>query len=234
MTLIESTLCVSHRAAAGLVFLGVSVHAATTLAAVIVHDNSAREFVWTIGLRFTDHSELPGNFLDITQPPSQSGERLPGTFSYWIRPSYTSSDPGILFFQGEPGAQTARTSDWVELLWNNMMIGVKPTREYFYGEHVMQPDNWLSVSTYYYLLPHSFSLAGGTPAISVAAYLGVRTQVAGRWHYGWILFTEYLTPAMWAYETTPDTPIEIPIPAPGSACILLAGSLLITRRRRGG
>ncbi|MBX3392560.1 MAG: hypothetical protein KF787_07920 [Phycisphaeraceae bacterium] len=214
-------------------FIGATcVMTASARAAVVVYDNRDGEFLWELSVIY-DSSEYPANFLDITQPPSQSGERRPGTIGKWYRPNITSSGWGTRFLRGESGVETAKTSDWVMINWNGNDYLLQPTREYLSGERVQSSDHWNIASTYFYHLPWTWDLTKGTPAISEAAYLGVRTRIAGRWHYGWILFTEYKWPAMWAYETTPDTPIEIPIPAPGAACILLAGSMLITRRRRG-
>ncbi|MBL8964845.1 MAG: PEP-CTERM sorting domain-containing protein [Phycisphaeraceae bacterium] len=231
----ESNRASTRTTPRGLAFamLAVCLMASVARAAVVVYDNPNNLFFWEIGSISTDGSRSPGTFLDITRPASeQTGEQRPGTIGKWWRASYSSSGPAIRYLIGEPGMQTAKTTNPVTIDWNgHLFFSQHPTREYHPGESVSIADNWDIESIYFYHLPHTWDLTKGTPAISEAAYLGVRTQIAGRWHYGWILFTEYKWPAMWAYETTPDTPIEIPVPAPGALPLAALGLFAAGRRR---
>lgn len=78
------------------------------------------------------------------------------------------------------------------------------------------------------------SLEEGTPAVGNPAYLGVRVKMAdNQWHYGWIYFTEYAWPTMWAYETEPNVPIQVPVPGPAvCAGLIVCGLGLSSRRHR--
>lgn len=139
--------------------------------------------------------------------------------------------------RGEPDAQVARTSDLTILDWNggHSNFAAYTLREYQPGEAVSTEARWEVNAPYFIHLPNSSDLSQGTPAISEHAYVGVRTKLAGQWHYGWILFTEYKWPAMWAYETEPNTPIDIPVPAPHAAAglmFLAAAGVLAPRRSR--
>jgi len=209
----------------------VAATGASSSAAVVVYDNTAGEFKWWSGIHFTDHSERDGTFLDITQPPSQTGERRPGTLGKWYRPNETSSNPAIRQFAGEAGVETPQTDEGVFLWWNDQWIKPRITREYLPGELITTEANWEQRSNYFYHLPFSGEFSEGTPAISELAYIAVRTKLSDRWHYGWILFADYMTPLKWAYETEPDVLIQVPVPAPGVAVGFVLGGVFFTPRR---
>ncbi|MCC6428041.1 MAG: hypothetical protein IT435_14625 [Phycisphaerales bacterium] len=210
--------------------------AATELAgaAVVMHDNSEQTFKWTRGL-FSGEPVYDGTFLDITKPASeQSGERRPGTIGRWYYPNQSSSYWALSFLWGESGAEIARTTDWVWIDWQDLILKVKPARDYAPGEFVTSSDNWIYQTDYYWHLPFDEKYETGSPGIGEPAYLGVRVKMAdNQWHYGWIYFTDYQWPLAWAYETEPNTPIQVPIPAPSAGMLMLVGiSRFIQRRSR--
>jgi hypothetical protein len=204
-------------------------------AAVVVHDNFDGTFKWTTGMDLPgdDFGELPGALLDITLPASeQTGERRPGTIGQWYIPNQSSSSPARRMFYGEAGVETPLTDDLVRLWWNEHWISVKVSREYLSGESISGQAHWNRASEYFFHLPFSDSLSQGTPAISDLAYIGVRVKIANRWHYGWILFAEYDIALQWAFETEPDVPIQVPVPAPSAGILMMAGACFLTHRRR--
>ncbi|MCC6426199.1 MAG: hypothetical protein IT435_05205 [Phycisphaerales bacterium] len=202
-------------------------------AAVVVYDNSDGTFFWQLGIHDFG-TDYPGTFLDITQPPTQSGEQRPGTLAKWYFPNWSSDEPAIRQLVGEAGVQIARTDDLVILPWDDSQVASFPVRDYQSGEMVTSAASWRWGAPYFFHLPFSFSLDEGTPAIGDPAYVGVRVMSAdNQWHYGWIYFTEYAWPVMWAYETEANVPIQIPVPGPGvGAGVCVCGLGLSSRRHR--
>lgn len=217
--------------AAGIALL--SGMCAAAAGSVVVYDNSDGTFGWEIGVHDLDGSLYPGTFLDITQPPTQSGDQRPGAFGKWYYPNFASDEPAIRRLIGESGAEAAKTTDVVSLYWNDHYVHVRPTRDYAPGETVSVSDNWSTSSTYFYHLPFSSDLSQGTPAIGDHAYLGVRVKMTdAQWHYGWILFIDFKTPVMWAYETEPNVPVQIPVPGPSAAGLVIVVGLGLRSRQR--
>jgi hypothetical protein len=79
---------------------------------------------------------------------------------------------------------------------------------------------------------------GGTMVTGDTAIFGVRFDIAGETHYGWVSITEGPTEQTinsWGYETTPNTGIAagvMAVPEPTSAVMLGASGLLALVRRR--
>jgi hypothetical protein len=203
-------------------------------AAVVVHDNRDGTFKWVISIDLFGADDIKGTFLDITQPPSQSGAEMSHTFGQWYVPNQTSSEPGFQIISGVSNsiAQAAKTTDFVLIEWNGTSALQKPLREYFFNEAVSASDNWQGIGVYFYYLPGYDDFNHGTSAISNLAYLGVRTKINNKFHYGWILLEDYTNPVMWAYETIPETPIQIPVPAPPGVLALVCAALIHSRRQR--
>ncbi|MCC6425207.1 MAG: hypothetical protein IT435_00165 [Phycisphaerales bacterium] len=201
--------------------------------AVTVYDNSDGTFFWKLSIRDVDGTPYPGTFLDITQPPTQSGARRPGTLGKWYYPNQSSDEPAIRNLIGETGVQTARTTDLVTFPWDDIHIQTRPIRDYDPGERVEASANWHVGAPYFFHLPFSYSFEEGTPGIKDPTYVGIRVKLAdNQWHYGWIYFTEYQWPMMWAYETEPNVPIQVPIPEPTGASLIVCGLSLSFRRHR--
>ncbi|MCC6425916.1 MAG: hypothetical protein IT435_03750 [Phycisphaerales bacterium] len=203
-------------------------------AAVVIHDNFDGTFKWVTGLDLPgdDFGEFPGTLLDITRPAfEQTGERRAGTIGQWYQPNISGSSPGLRVLYGEDGVQTPLTDEPVLLWWNDLWIAARVTREYSPGEMISPQADWNRASEYFFHLPFSDDLSEGTPAISPLAYIALRVKIADRWHYGWILFAEYDVALQWAYETEPDTPIQVPIPAPGAGLLALVGGFCFSQRR---
>jgi hypothetical protein len=81
-------------------------------------------------------------------------------------------------------------------------------------------------------------LLGQSPTI------GFRVIMNGLPHYGWVELNhetgvantgiplEMYQPVRWAFETTPNTPIGVPIPSPAGAALLGVGAMGFALRRR--
>ncbi len=204
---------------------------AMSSAAVVVHDNHDQTFRWLGGFDMLgdDFGEHPGSFLDITKSPAeQTGERLSGTFGRWYTPNWSTSTPGISSITAEDGASIAEYDDLIQLPWWEYTMSVRCVRDYAAGEHVSVGDNWNTHSVYFW----HYTDGSGPSGIGDPAYLGVRVMMSGQWHYGWILFSEYQWPLAWAYETEPNTPIQIPIPAPSACVVACIACAHAVRRRR--
>jgi hypothetical protein len=202
-------------------------------AAVIVHDNADETFQWKRSVHIFGSEDIIGTFLDITQPPTQSGTLVSGSFGRWYYPNITGSEPGLSRIISTGSSETARTTGSIKLYWNNQDIFVTPTREYTPSELVISDANWRSASTYFYHNPFSDDFVNGAPAISSLAYVGVRIIESEGYRYGWILLEDYTKPVMWAYETQIGVPIQIPVPGPGVASgVLFALMSAVAPRRR--
>lgn len=219
----------------GAVIAAVSMAAGQAAGAVVVHDNSAGTFKWTLGLHDVDGSEIPGTFLDITQPPTQDSHRRAGAFGKWYWPNQSSSSPGTRRLLGEAGAEIAKTSEKIDILWKDSVFQVMPPRDYDPGEPVTTHDNWSHFAVpYFWHLPFSVDLNTGTPGFDKDVYLGLRVKLTdNQWHYGWIHFIDYYNPVMWAYETEPNVPISISVPSPaiGTSILMLTLGACVQRRR---
>ncbi len=213
--------------------LGVTVLVYSSKAAVVIHDNRDGTFEWTPTVYLGDSNPIYGTFLDIRKPPSQSGETGAGTIHKWFSYGHTGSSPGIWDIRGVQGAETTHANEWKDQFWNGSWHSTVPIREYQSNVSVSADGKWFTWAGYYYSLPHSFGMEGGLPWIADLAYFGVRIKNANNtYNYGWVLFEDWSKPLMWAYETTPNTPIQIPIPTPGAAGLVLIGTAWTCRRRR--
>jgi hypothetical protein len=78
---------------------------------------------------------------------------------------------------------------------------------------------------------------GGVMAPGDREYFGLSFQISGQTHYGWVEISEDVstqTIHRWAYESTPNSSIEVgAIPEPSALLLFGFGSLgVIARRRR--
>jgi hypothetical protein len=208
----------------------------STHAEVVTFDNSAGVFQWKLSVQLADGSTASeGTYLDITQPPTQSGAWKQGSFGQWFRWNSTSSEPAVRFIEGARNDFDFEqiSTEIKTIQWNNKTIFAIAPRQYQPGESTSTTDTWETQGKYFYHLPFTSDFSKGTPAIEPLAYLGVRIKAAtNKYNYGWILFKDYTTPLAWAYETIPNKMIEIPVPAPGAASVLLIGVVATARRRR--
>ncbi len=224
-----------HRAPLSLAFaVSLGLMAGGASAAVVTYDNHDGTFQWTRTIKLLGGDPLYGTYLDIRKPPTQSGERLPGTFGSWFRLNSSTSEPGSFDIVGDATTEMAQ-SDVPKLYeWKDELFLFKAAREYGPNETVDGDDTWRLSVPHYWSLPFNFGFEGGTPLIAPLTYLGVRIKsAANTYNYGWILFENWSDPVAWAYETTPNTPIQIPVPAPASAVFVMATlAASATPRRR--
>lgn len=187
-------------------------------AEVIVHDNSDGTFEWDFRYYNSGGGEwVEGNALDITQPPTQSGEYSPNGLYYFWYEAFTSCDLVTRSIgRLDDGVVRVASSGVEEVVQSCGQYFVTPIAE-FESEEAVGPD-----ATYVESEPASvFSWnASAIPFLGDHAYIGVRLEIDGAFHYGWIEVEWQPTPAYsarylpqsWAWETESDTPITIPVP----------------------
>jgi hypothetical protein len=212
--------------------IGLTATADIARAEVVVFDNTAGTFNWKVSI--SDLFEVDyGSFLDITQPPTQSGERKSGSFGRWLGLNVSGGDPTVRDIVAVGDSEVADIGYQIEVDWNGMTLGTHSIREYDAGEYVDSSAAWRFGCQYFLHLPFSTDLNTGTPLISTLAYLGVKRVVGNQINYGWILLKDYTKPVIWAYETEPNTPIQIPVPTPaGLAVGGIVGVFASLRRSR--
>ncbi|MCC6426205.1 MAG: hypothetical protein IT435_05235 [Phycisphaerales bacterium] len=206
-------------------------HVTPAQAAVVIHDNRDGTFKWDRTIYLGDGNPLYGTYLDIRKPPSQNGEAASGTLLNWFSFGYTGSSPGLYDIRGEGGPELAWNEEFITYILDGETRSTIPLNEFASGELVDSTYDWRVYGLHYVTLPFSFDMNGGAPLIAPLAYLGVRIKTGPTsYNYGWILYENWTNPLMWAYETTPNTPIQIPIPAPATLAPMF--TLLCLRRRR--
>ncbi len=202
-------------------------------AAVVIHDNRDGAFQWTRTLYFGDGNPQYGTYLDIRQSPQQSGESTPGSFLNWFSFGFTGSSPGLYSIESRDGGEIAWNETFVTYQLDGETRSTIPVNEFSQGELVDPARDWRAYGLHYVSLPFSMDMRGGAPLISDLAFLGVRIRNGpNSYNYGWILYENWTNPLMWGYETTPNTPIQIPVPAPGAAMVMVGLPLVAARRGR--
>ncbi|MCC6425812.1 MAG: hypothetical protein IT435_03220 [Phycisphaerales bacterium] len=218
--------------AAAVAGAAILLSAGAARAEVVVSDNRDGTFQWTRTIYLGDGNPLYGTYLDIRQSPLQTGDAGPGKLLNWFSYGFTGSSPGNFELIGDPGTELAWNEDFKTYFWNGGPLTTIPLNEFAPGEFVDSSYTWKRYGLHYLALPFSFEMNGGTPLIAPLAYLGVRIKTGpASYNYGWILYENWTNPLMWAYETTPNTPIQIPIPTPGALAVGITGIIVLRRRR---
>ncbi len=183
----------------------------------IIFDNRNGEFEWSY---FCYCKPPSGTFVDVTQSPSQSGESSDTNFGllylpevatpHWVTRWLTNAD------DFPPDMIQVAADDVATVLVDETGI---PTDFYFARE--LGPGDIVDGGMN---MRHSgalwvFNPGGPFPEvlemIDTPTFIGVSFIRNAQLHYGWILvdtitFEINFEPLMWAYESTPDTPIVIP------------------------
>lgn len=214
-------------AAIGCVFLAQGLRAAP-----IEFDNRTGEFPWMfIGVIIFSDSEPEGgtgffDFLDVTQPPTQSGdEKLQHTMSYSIAVTEWSATEPI----NETTHAVAPLPDMhiargeIVSLPNPIFGSIDQftaPRRFEYGEEVGAEEAFGSTLPVIRSVT-MFDEFSRWEWVETHGVMGLQFFIDGQLHYGWLELrpernTEggifrYL-PARWAYETTPNTPITVTAP----------------------
>ncbi len=95
---------------------------------------------------------------------------------------------------------------WPSHDWLVDTIIARTLREYGVDEQVSPGEDGQPFANYYIHWPGHSKLGDGLPLIDTRCYFGVRIPEAKWFHHGRVLFTDYTTPVMWAYETQPAPP----------------------------
>jgi hypothetical protein len=204
---------------------------------IVYFNNSGGQFVWQESFYLAGFHH--GTSLDITQPPSQSGEITPYSIHSFSESFLTSGETVTTSLRAD--ASTVSVSQAPRILVNTpgpYARFVDPPVVYAVGELVSASTpngdwdsyadvNWRSSQT-------DISLINGR------AFVGVKLEMPDGPHYGWIDLIDngyYASPsfvaAAWAWETTPNTPLPAGmVPGPGSlVCLMMAGMRVAQRRR---
>jgi hypothetical protein len=238
MNRIRSNGTARNRSAAALIgtlgAIGVAVFAGSAGAEVVIHDNRDGTFKWERTIKFVAGDPVYGTFLDIRKPPTQSGERLPGTLGSWFRFNNSGSTPGRYQIEGyDQDVRVAIEDTEKKFTWNGQSLSLQPLRAYAAGEMILPNHLWPSTAMHYLSLPFIYDFQGGTPLIPDLAYFGVRVKTGtNQYNYGWVLFENWTNPLIWAYETEINKPIQVPIPSPGSWLIAVIPLTMTARRSR--
>jgi len=207
--------------------LGFGAAAACSLVAaadVVQFNNHDGVFPW--GLYITFGGATVGHpYLNVTMDATQPGTTpLPHSFVHQARPFITSGDWSEDRLAGSPiGANLsiiAGTPVHVDHWFDNtyMDLVLTPPRLMQRGEVVGSASNYVS-----------YAVIGGTvrtrdqrrvPFDLVGRpdyFVGISFSLSGQTHFGWVRLrndSNGFIPYEWAYETTPNTPIQIPILCP--------------------
>lgn len=215
----------------------IGVCAGPVCGGIIYHDNAAGRFFWQESYYLAGFHH--GTSLDITLPPTQSGEVTSYSLQSYSEVYLTSGQtvttsvaadgagasvgqaPRIIVNSPGPYARfvdpaTAYAAD----------AGIGPTVPG--GTWAAYADvNWRSG-------PTDVSLIGGH------AFIGVRLNMPDGLHYGWVDLVDngyYGAPSFsalgWAWETTPNTPLPAgAIPGPATLAGIATAVIALPRRRR--
>ena len=193
--------------------------ATSAYGAVVRFDNPAGpgHFEWAVPVA------APGGFLDIRLSPEDQDQAVPFTEGVF-RHLLGGAGPGSVVPGASSGLQTG-----IGYPASYGLVGV--------GAGVLVPTNspdvgWNSVSSWHYYPAYGLYLEPeGAPT-----YLGVRFDLGGGFHYGWIGVVRtgaLLDVFAWGYETEPGVPIEAgAVPAPGSLALLAFGAAAGAARPR--
>ena len=207
--------------------------AGTASAALVFHDNSDLAFTWTRSVWPVTGPIVDGRVLDPTLPAAQQSGLPVDHALRWL-----GSDPiGSLDKYGEnlsgytAAARVAQSPQLISVGFPS--ADFFPVQTFSLGESVGPAETWSGGAMGYSegFTPYRGAFLGSE------AYAGIRFDLAGAVHYGWIKLrlqpgvgpAGHYQPTAWAYESTPDTPAQI-IPAP--ACGLVGLLAFVPRRRR--
>jgi uncharacterized protein (TIGR03382 family) len=226
----------AQRRSVGSLFL-IAAITLPALAEPVVFDNSAGEFDWgyyQLGNIFSGDPTL-----DITRAPDDQSN--PGTKT-WIQrrnnPGWTSADPHDSTVEAWTGSAIAYRESVVLDHYGDWGW---PSKHTHHLAKVFQPGDVIGPDAMY---EDSITVNASVKNLSgdyvfydfwnnAEGYLGIRLTIAGKTHYGWMQVDKYCYKAIsWAYETSPNTPIAVPIPAGGTLPAIVLGVGCVMRRRR--
>lgn len=204
---------------------------------IVYFDNSAAQFAW-------DESYYLGGFhhgtsLDITLPPTQSGEATPYSLQSYSEVFFTSGQ--LVTTSLTPDAPNVSIARGPHTLVNSpgpysgfVDPAVAYSAQALIGPTVPNGSWGVDADVDWRSLTLDISLIGGH------AFVGVLLQLPDGTHYGFIDLVDNgynhnpsFTPIGWGWETTPDVPIPAgAVPVPASLVCLAATAMCVRRRRR--
>lgn len=187
----------------------------TALADVVIFRNANPTFTWQrrqVGIVCAGSSV--DNFLDVTQPSSQSGDVNTPTSVYYIAcvGAGSSSCPPSEFVNESGNVRFVQSG--MDVHGNNCNAAEDEFRP-MYVYHpcdVIGPisaANSVERGVYGYVRGH----ATYNTLLNLPGAVALRLQINGQTHYGFIALSSIgttATPIAWGYETTPNTPIVVP------------------------
>ena len=188
---------------------------------VVIFDNRDGEFGWHSTCDPKICTPDTGTYLDVTQPPSQSGDSNEITFSLFFEVAFGTPHWDTFTIRRASGSplgviQTAADDAATVLLdETGTPTDFDFARELGPGGVV---DSGLNFVNYAFLFAsNAYTLPPTMEEIETPRYIGVSIISDSQLHYGWILLDTFgndyypdFEPLLWAYETDPETPITIP------------------------
>ncbi|HLO42625.1 MAG TPA: VPLPA-CTERM sorting domain-containing protein [Phycisphaerales bacterium] len=213
--------------------------AGQALADPVIYYNTGNEFGWNEFNSGFEHWEGE-SYLDVTKSPStQPTGPSTRTITRQHWPGFSSDDPGSHLVVGAAAVRFA-VGDAVEFTHYYSDGAASSLQHYpavrFSPGDTIGPSSALThtgftVEARIRNQDGSFTvhdLWGGGDG-----YIGLSFQMSGNTHYGWIHVSNKVGQAYaWAYESTPNTPITIPIPAAGTLPMVCVAGLAVMKRRR--
>lgn len=207
-----------------------SVLASSAGANLITFDNSSLTYRWQMHvISFTQ-----GNYLDVLQGPAQSGQSTPTSVRWEEFPLQTSSSITSMDLATNTGARLAQGTQVFQCQINQNLQEYTAVKAFTGGSTIGAGEDWQQFTA---MGAHGFGPKwfflddGGT--------LGVKLDVGGQTHFGFITIAKVPDAAMqnyeyqpiaWGYETQPNTPVTVP--TPGSVVLIGAAGVLALVRRR--
>ncbi|MBC7773633.1 MAG: hypothetical protein H7210_14150 [Pyrinomonadaceae bacterium] len=205
---------------------------------VVYFDNSGGEFVWEESWFFGDFHH--GTSLDITLPPSQSGEATPYSLQSYSEIYFTSGQlVTTSLTPDQPGNVTVARGPETFVNPGPWSGNVDPAIAFAAGDPIgpaVPGGTWGANA--------DVDWRSGIQDVSLIdghAFIGVCLQLPDGPHYGWIDLVDNgynagrsFVALGWAWETTPNTALPAgTVPGPAAlACFAVAGVSALRRRRR--
>lgn len=209
----------------------VTLISATASGSLVTFNNASLSYRWAMHVP----SFTVGNYLDITQGPSQSGASNSWGLRWEEFPLTTSSSITSMDLVGNADVRVAQSAEIRHVQINSNAQDYQPAKAFANGQVIGPGEDWQQFTTMgaHGFSPHWWFLDEG-------ATLGVKLNIGGQTHFGFLTVAKVTDlaqqnweyqPIAWGYESLANTPVTVPTPG----TIALAGAAAIagfSRRSR--